>query len=404
MRFSPRVQRIAGDGAAAWRVHVEAMAARARGEDVVVMSVGDPDFATPEPIREAAIAALRAGDTHYTGVSGREDLRARIAERHRERTGNPTTAENVVVLAGAQCGLFSTAQCLCAQGDEAVVLDPCYVTYDAAIRASGAAVVRAAPRDDGSFRPSIERIAAAVGPRTRAIFFASPNNPTGVALGAEEIEGIAAIAREHDLWVVADEVYADLIFDHEHHSIAALPGMAERTATVSSLSKSHAMTGWRSGWVVAPPALAGHLGNLALCMLYGLPGFVQRAALEALTHGAPAVTEMRARYRARRDRVVSNLRARLGDLCRPPEAGMFALLDVRPSGLDSGEFCAALFREERVSLLDAGAFGPSAAGYVRVSFTLDEAMLDEGCARICRFFERQAAARGQPPPAPAGRA
>ena len=389
MYFSPLVERIGGDGADAWEIHRAAIAAYARGEDVLVMSVGDPDFATPEPISEAAIAALRAGDTHYTEWIGRTELRAQIAAAHQERSGVPTNADNVIVLAGAQCGLFSAAQCIGTFGDEMIVLDPSYVTYEATIRACGADIVRAQPIDDGRFRPDSAAIAAAITARTKAIFFATPNNPTGVAYNQAELEDIAELARQHDLWIVSDEVYADLLFEGEHCSVAGLPGMAERTVTISSLSKSHAMAGWRSGWVIAPVELTNHLSNLSLCMLYGLPGFVQAAAVSALRDGAAAVAQMREIYRRRRDLVIGALSEQLGDVCRIPQAGMFLLMDIRATGMSGGEFCRALYRDCGVSVLDASAFGASATGFVRLSFTLDEARLVEGCRRIINFVTRR---------------
>ena len=388
MRFSSLVDRIGGEGAAAWDIHSKAMAASTRGEDVLVMSIGDPDFATPDFIIEAGVEALRAGDTHYTGIAGRSELRTLIAQVHQQRSGVETTVDNVVILSGAQCGLYASAQCLAGHGDEVIILDPCYVTYEATIRACGAEIVRAMPRNNDSFRPDLAAIAAAITPHTRAIFFATPNNPTGVVYDQQELIGIARLAQQHDLWVVADEVYADLVFDSAHHSIAGIPGMVERTVTVSSLSKSHAMTGWRCGWVVAPPVLIDHLRNLALCMLYGLPGFIQQGGIIALREGADDVARMCDVYRQRRDLVVDLLQQHLGDVCHRPQAGMFLLLDVRATGMGSGPFCRALYESERVSLLDASAFGASAEGFVRLSFTLGEKQLTEGCQRIIRFMQR----------------
>ena len=292
------------------------------------------------------------------------------------------------MLAGAQCALFSAAQCIGTFGDEMIVLDPSYVTYEATIRACGAEIVRAPPREDGSFRPDSRAIAAAITSRTRAIFFASPNNPTGVAYNQAELEDIAELARQHNLWVVSDEVYADLLFEGEHLSIAGLPGMSERTATISSLSKSHAMAGWRSGWVIAPVEFIKHLSNLSLCMLYGLPGFVQEAAVCALRDSAAEVAQMRKVYRRRPELVIGLVSEQLGDICRIPQAGMFLLMDIRGTSMNGSEFCRALYRDCGVSVLDASAFGASAVGFVRLSFTLDEARLAEGCRRIINFIKR----------------
>jgi arginine:pyruvate transaminase len=360
------------------------MAAKRRGQDVIVMSVGDPDFATPTSVIDAAVDALRAGDTHYTPIIGRASLRAAVAERHAGRTGLEVHPDQVVILAGAQNGLFACALCLTAPGDEVIVPAPMYVTYEATIGAAGARVAPVPCDPDGGFRPDPCRLESAITPRTRALFLANPNNPTGVVMSRGELEAIADLARRHDLWVVSDEVYADLVFDGDHLSIAALPRMAGRTITVSSLSKSHAMPGWRTGWAIAPPALVPHLENLALCMLYGLPGFAQTAALEALTGSDAESSRMRERYRRRRDAVLDALGEVEGIRCLKPQAGMFVLLDVRETGLGGAEFARRLYRSRGVSLLDAAPFG-AADGFVRLSFSGEETELAEGCSRIAAF-------------------
>ena len=367
---------------------MDAVQARERGEDVLVMSIGDPDFATPPAIVETAVRALESGDTHYTGIAGRPELRSAIA-REVMRCGGPTvTADNVIVLAGAQNGLFSASLCLFSPGDEVVVLDPMYVTYEATVQVSGAKLVPVPAIPDSGFRPNLEAIEAAVTERSRAIMFANPNNPSGVVMTREELTGIADIAKRHDLWVISDEVYGSLTFEREHCMIAGLEGMAERTVTVASLSKSQAMTGWRTGWMVGPKELINHAGHLSLCMLYGLPGFIQQAAVTALGEARGEMARMRDIYLARRNRVIEGLRDANRISVVPSESGMFLLLDVRETGMSSLDFAWALYREEGVSLLDAGAFGSSTAGHVRLSYTLGDKALDEGCRRICRFVSR----------------
>jgi arginine:pyruvate transaminase len=265
-----------------------------------------------------------------------------------------------------------------------------YVTYEATIRASGAELVRVAQPAAAGFRPDAGAIAAAVTERTRAIFLTTPNNPTGVVMTRAELEVIAELARARDLWVVADEVYGDLVFEGEHVSIAGLPGMAERTVTVSSLSKSHAMTRWRIGWAVGPAELARHFGRLGLAMLYGLPGYSQEAALTALTAEAGAAGEMRETYRRRRDLVCGRLTAAPGVTVLKPQAGMFVMADVAGLGADGAAVARDLWRETGVAVLDAGAFGAAARGWVRISFTLDEARLAEACDRIVGFAKARA--------------
>ena len=386
MRFSPLVERIDGPGVAAWKIHEAATAAQRRGEDVILLSIGDPDFATPEPVTEAAIAALRAGDTHYTDVPGRPALRQALADLVGPSLGQPDLAPgNVILMAGAQNALFCASLCLLAEGDEVIVLEPAYVTYEATLQVAGARIIGVPMPAETGFRPDPAAIRAAITPHTRAIVFATPNNPTGAVMTRTELETIATIAIEHDLTVIVDEVYGALTFDVPHVSIASLPGMAERTVTVGSLSKTHAMTGWRVGWVVANAELVHHIERLALCMLYGMPGFVQQAAMTAISTYADVTADMRERYRGRRDLVVAALSGVPKISVLTPEAGMFVLVDVRGTGLTPYDFAWRLFRETGVSTLDATAFGAPAYGFLRIAFTSGEATLAEACRRIDGF-------------------
>jgi len=386
MRFSPFVERIGGEGAEAWAIHSAAKAAMAEGADVIMLSIGDPDFSTPDMINAAAKSGLDAGDTHYTDIVGNPPLRAAIAAQHRRVNGQPVGPENVMAFAGAQNALFAASMCLTGPGDEVIALEPMYVTYEATIRASGATLVTVSQPESNGFRPDLAAIEAAVTPRTRAIYITNPNNPTGVMMTRGELEGIADIARRHDLWVVSDEVYSTLTFEGTHVGIASLPGMAERTATISSLSKSHAMTGWRVGWVVGPEELIGHLAKLGLCMLYGLPGFIQSAATKAINDGAQEVERMRGIYLRRRDLVYRELADAPGMKVLRPEAGMFLFADIRETGLSSTEFAWGLYRATGVSVLDASAFGKTAAGFLRISYTIGEEELLEGCRRIRSYL------------------
>jgi arginine:pyruvate transaminase len=388
VRFSSLVDRISGPSARAWDVHYRALEAQRLGEQVIVLSVGDPGFDTPAAVRARAVRALDAGDTHYTEILGRAPLREAIARTHNAQSGQSVDSDWVAVLAGAQNALFAAALCLVEAGDEVLVPEPMYLTYPAAIGAPGARLVAVPTPAANGFRLDIAALESAITPRTRAVFYATPNNPTGACCTHQELSSVAAFARRHDLWVVADEVYGRFCFERGHVSIAALPGMAERTVTVSSLSKTHAMTGWRVGWMVAPPPLIEHVRDLGLCMLYGLPGFIQEAACEALVHCDAAVEEMREAYRRRRDWAVTCLDAVDGLRCLVPEAGLFMLVDVRGTGLSGADFSARLYAETGVSVLDATAFGPSAQGHVRVSFAVDDEVLAEGCRRIAAFARR----------------
>ena len=385
MRFSSLTERIAGEGARAWEIHYRATERRRRGEDVILLSIGDPDFDTPPSIVDACVAGLRAGNTHYAAVSGEPRLREAIARQHTATTGAACDPDQVVVFHGAQNALFSAALCLLDRGDEVIAPEPMYVTYEAVVGASGARMVTVpCPREAG-FHPDLDALAAAVTSQTRAILLNTPNNPTGAVLTADEVEAVADLCRKHDLWLMSDEVYATLTFEREHISPCALPGMAERTVTVSSLSKSHAMTGWRVGWTVSPPALVPHFANLALCMHYGCPGFIQDAAAAGLQDEPAELAAMKAELRARRDLVCERLAGVAGLECLIPEAGMFVMLDIRESGIPAYDFAADMLERHAVSLLPADAFGQSARGHLRIGLCTSREILAEACERIADF-------------------
>jgi len=381
VRFSSLTGRISGSGSDAWLTHYEAAAAKARGEDVIVLSVGDPDIDTPAPVLERAIEQLRSGDTHYVAPAGRPALREAIARSHERRTGQPVSAANVVFLAGAQNALFAASLCLAGPGDEVVTFEPMYPTYPATLEVGGAHLVRAPAGAD--LRPDLEALARLVNSRTRAIVWASPNNPSGIVFSAAELDAIGELARRHDLWLVADEVYAGLAPEGRVAGLAAR--LPEQVVTLGSLSKSHAMTGWRAGWLVGPRELAEKTERLAMCMLFGLPGFVQEAAITALAIAPEA--EQRARHycSVRQRRFAAGLEGQPQLRLIEPEAGMFMLIDVRGSGLSGAEFVRSLYAAQKVSVMDGAAFGAATAHCVRVCFATDETTIDAACERMRRF-------------------
>jgi arginine:pyruvate transaminase len=381
VRFSALTGRIGGTGSDAWLTHYQAAAARARGEDVIVLSVGDPDLDTPAPVVERAIEQLRRGDTHYVAAAGRPALRAAIAAAHAARTGQAVTADNVVFLAGAQNALFTASLCLAGPGDEVLSFEPMYPTYPATLEASGARLVHAPAT--AALRPDLAALARLVTPRTRAIVWASPNNPSGMIFSEAELAAIGELAERHDLWLVVDEVYAGLAPGGRVPSLAAR--LPERVVTLGSLSKSHAMPGWRAGWLVGPRELAANAELLAMCMLFGLPGFVQEAAITALALAPEAEQRIRDYCRVRRQRFAAGLEGIAGLRIIEPEAGMFMLVDVNGTGLSGGEFMRALYAARRVSVMDGAAFGKATAACVRVCFATDEASIDAACARIRSF-------------------
>jgi aspartate/methionine/tyrosine aminotransferase len=383
MKFSHLVERISGEGSDAWRTHYAAAAARDRGEDVIVLSIGDPDINAPATVIERAIERLRMGDTHYTPAPGREALREAIAKSHTRRTAQHVGADNVVCLAGTQNALFVASLCLAGPGDEVITFDPLYPTYTATIEVTGARLVRA-PTGPG-LRPDLAALESLITPRTRAIFWATPNNPSGVILSEQELAAIGALARKHDLWIVSDEVYAGLAPDGK------VPGLAvtlpERVVTLGSLSKSHSMPGFRLGWLVGPRELTAHAESLAMCMLFGLPGFIQEAALTALAIAPETERRLRDFCDARRERFVAGLQGVPNIRAFAPQAGMFLLVDVSDTGLRGSEFMRALYERRKVSVLDGAAFGRQTAHFVRICFATEETTIDAACQRIRQFCE-----------------
>ena len=387
MRYSSLTRRLDVESTHVWKIHYLAQQRRDAGEDVIVLSAGDPDFDTPAAIVEEAGHSLRRGRTYYGPTAGDPWLREAIARHHERSTAQRVSAEEVVVFTGAQNALFAAVLCLADPGDEILVFEPRYVTYDGVIDTPGALrvdVPLAAPQGFG-FDP--DALGRAVTPRTRAILLNTPHNPTGLVATREELAAIAAIAKRHDLWVVSDEVYASITYDAGHVAIASLPGVAGRSVTISSLSKSHAMQGWRLGWAVAPQPLARHLSHLIVSMIFGTPLFTQDAAHLALTRELAEVEAMQREYRIRRDLLCTRLDTCPGLSCQWPQGGLYAFADVRGTGLSDTDFAFGLLEAEGVSVLPAGSFGESGAGHVRVSLTVPTATLEEAGERIARYVD-----------------
>ncbi|MDB5481884.1 MAG: aruH [Caulobacteraceae bacterium] len=390
MQFSPMAERLSVSGADAWTVHNEATRLRATGRDVTFLTIGDPDQAAPEVVVEAAVSALRRGRKGYSPYAGLPAVRAAIAARIERRTGRACASANVIVMPGAQAGVFAALQCVAGAGDEVILPEPVYATYPAVISACGARMVNVPLDPARGFHPDLAAMERAITPRTRAIWINTPHNPTGAVFDEEEMNAIAALCRRHDLWLISDEVYEDMAYARAHVSAWSLADMADRTIVVSSLSKSHAIPGFRFGWVAGPAPLVERVTNLVLCMLFGGPPFIQEGVLPALERDLPEVAALRETYRRRSAAFSALLEAAPRCRLRAPEGGMFALLDVRPTGLPSLAFARRLLDEESVAVLPCDAFGPSAAGHVRISLTLPEPELMAAGRKIVAFAARLA--------------
>ena len=389
MRFSSLTSRVNAGGAGAWLVHERAMGRRRAGEDVIVLSIGDPDCDAPAAVTQAAVRSLRAGRTHYSPARGEQTILAVIADAESSRSGRVVTTDQVVFFPGAQAALFAVLACLAEHGDQVIVPEPAYATYEGVVATTGAAMVHVPLAASRRFALDAAAVERAITPRTRVVLVNSPHNPTGSVAARADLEAVARLCADHDLWLVTDEVYATLVFDGEHTSALALDGYRDRVAVVSSLSKSHAMTGFRHGWAVVPAPLADALDLLLQSMLFGSPPFVQDAGIAALREASDTPRLMRERY-GRRARVVCDALAGVGGVVPlAPQAGMFVIVDVRATGLDATAFAVALLEEEAVSVLPTDQFGPSGAGYVRIGLAASDRVLEAACERIARFTRRR---------------
>jgi arginine:pyruvate transaminase len=367
---------------AAWDVPARAAAMRAAGKQVILLTLGDPEGPPHPAIVQAAARALEAGRTHYAPLPGEPALRAAIAAHL------GCTPEQVTVMPGAQAGVFAAVQLVAGPGDAVLLSDPTYATYPGVVAASGAAARMVATRP-GDFALDHDALARAVTPEVRAILLASPANPTGAALGADDFERLGALAEAHDLWLIVDETYRHFAFAGAHVSALSV-APPERTILVGTLSKSHAMTGFRLGWVVAPAALAQAFEEWCAAATFGVAQFVQDAGVAALALPEAELAPWRAAFRARAAHMVARLNAMPGIAARMPEGGMFVMADVRARTADDTRLALRLLEHERVAVLPGSAFGPGGAGYLRLSLTPDLDTLDRALDRVARFLCRKA--------------
>ncbi len=367
MRLADRVTDIGTE--TAFEAAARARALEATGRKVIHLEIGEPDFDTPENVREAAKRALDAGWTHYGPFMGLPQLREAIAADSTARRGFPFDPATVVVTPGAKPIMFFTLLALAQPGDEVIYPDPGFPIYESMTRFVGATPVPLPLREENDFRLDVDELRRLVSPRTRLIIFNSPANPTGGVLTKEDLEGIADVAREHDITVLADEIYMRILYDRaEHHSIASFPGMAERTIILDGFSKTYAMTGWRLGYGILPEALVPAFGRLVINSVSCVASFEQVAAVEALTGPQDSVEAMVQEFDARRKLVVAGLNAIPGVTCRMPHGAFYAFPNIGGTGLDGPHMADRLLHEGGVSVLSGTAFGHVGAKHLRVSY------------------------------------
>jgi len=389
MQASKRISNILGGGSDGWEVFLRARQMIASGTPVTELTIGEHDIRTAAPILQEMHRTAMAGHTGYAAVPGIDSLRDAVAARVQAQSGVPTTRGNVIITPGGQAALFAAHSAVLDPGDTALYIDPYYATYPGTLRAASGIPVAVQARASDAFQPRAADIAA-LAAGAKSLLVNSPNNPTGVVYSRETLQGIAEVCQTHDLWLISDEVYDTQIWEGAHLSPRALDGMVERTLVVGSMSKSHAMTGSRIGWIVGPEDMIEHLTNLATHTTYGVPGFIQDAALFALAQGADFETQIAEPFRRRRDIALDILRAQNVVKSVPNGGAMYMMLDISATGMDGEAFANALLDAHHIATMPGESFGAAAAGHIRVAMTIEDNAFAAAMQTLCDFAKSRA--------------
>ena len=390
MRYAPLTDRLADLGSAKWQLHNLAKAKLAAGEALIALTIGEPDMPTPPELIAAAVAAMQAGRVAYSNGRGEAGLLRALAAKYSARTGRSIGMDQIIALPGTQTALYAAMMAMVGPGDEVLVGDPLYATYEGIIRATGATMVPVPLRPEHGFRMQVADVAARLTPRSRVLFVNSPHNPTGAVLRQGDIAALGALAQRQDLWILSDEVYEELVFDGvPFASPFDMPDLAERVVVASSISKSHAAPGFRSGWCVGPAEFSARLLPVAETMLFGNQPFIADMTALAVAKPSAVAREMARRFAIRAALIHDRLDGVAGLRVHQPEAGMFTLIDVRATGLSGTSFALSLLNAESVAVMPGESFGAALAGWLRVSLTQPDAVIIEACSRIARFAQRQ---------------
>ena len=368
----------------------KARALKARGIDVVDLGGGDPDFITPENVRKAAADAMNAGDTHYVASNGTPALKKAIAAKLLNDNGLSYDPSDIIVTPGGKQALFESIMALVEPGVDVMILEPAWVSYAPMVEMAGGNVVHVGLDPDDNWRITAEILEAQVTPSSRVIMLNSPNNPTGRVMDEVEIAAVVDFAKRHDLIVLTDEMYEKIMYDdHIHTSVAALPGMWERTLTFNGLSKAYAMTGWRVGYVAGPKVFIDEIAKVHSHSVTHATSFAQAGGVAALTGPQEFITEMVSAWDRRRRTISTGLSEIKGINCPLAEGAFYAFADIRGTGLDSVTFADKALQEAFVAVVPGVAFGAAGEGHVRMSFATGDDLLEKAVHRITDLFGRK---------------
>jgi aminotransferase len=357
-------------------------------EDAISLGVGEPDFVTPWHIRDAGIHSLEKGYTKYTGNAGLSRLREEIS-KYLKRRFNLTYSPNgeIIVTVGGSEALDLAIRALINPGDEVIIPVPCFVCYGPITELCGGKAVYVETKVENEFRLTADELRAAITPRTKLLVLPYPNNPTGGIMERKDLEAIAEVLRGTDIMVLSDEIYAELTYGQDHVSIANIPGMAERTILVNGFSKSHAMTGWRMGYVCGPKPVIQQMLKIHQYAIMSAPTTSQYAAIEAMANGDCDVQHMRRDYDRRRRLVLDGLRA-LGLECFEPKGAFYVFPSIKMTGLSSEEFCEQFLLEQRVAVIPGTAFSPNGEGFVRMCYASSIDNINKALERLDAFLRK----------------
>ena len=385
--------RLSGLGAAKWAVHVEGLARTTAGEKVTFLSIGEPDLPPPASVLDQAVASMRGGRLKYAAGQGEQVALDAIATHLSRRSGQEVSPEQIVYTAGTQNGLCTVLMTLVQTGDEVLVPDPYYATYEGLVAASGATFVPVPTLPEDGFHVTAKQIEAAITPRSRVLLLNTPSNPTGAVLSQNEIDEIGEVCERHDLWIVVDEVYADLTYGAPFCSPFDRPHLRHRTLAVSSISKSHALPGFRAGWIASPLDVTQRLVLVAEAMLFGSQPFIEDALAVALSQRHPEVENLSAAFKDRAQQLVGAFEGSTAAKARMPEGGMFIMVDIRETGMSGEDFAWMLLNDHDIVVMPGESFGTGGAGHIRLALTNDVKILREAGARIRVVAEAVVAAR-----------
>ncbi len=390
-QFARRVTAIAPSPTIA--VSDRARQMKAAGRDVIDLGGGDPDFATPQHIVAAAADAMEAGDTHYVASAGISELRAAIVRKLQRENGLTYSTDEIIVTPGGKPAIFAAMMTLIDRGDEVLILDPGWVSYAPEVVIAEGTPISVPLAADDNYAITAARIRPYITPRTRALILCTPNNPTGRVATEAELATIAQLAQEHDFYVFSDEIYEKLVYDGAvHRSIAALPGMWERTLTLNGFSKAYAMTGWRLGFLAAPRPIVDQILKIHSHSVTCATSFGQRGAIAALDGPQEIINQMVVAYDRRRHLVADRLNAIPGVRCALPQGAFYAMPDIRGTGLTSAECAELLIAEGEVAVTPGNAFGAAGEGFVRLSFATSDDELTRAVARMSEVLQKHSKA------------